>query len=175
MKSSELPRESSRNPDIQDDDQATNDCFKVLIICRDNSVCSVIAEAILKRWGSQDFRAFSVGIHPASEIHPFTIDLLKSRDLWDGSIQTRSCNEFLKQDAQRMNFMIIIGEQRLADLPVNWPGNPTIIHWRISDPIVDGNPAKMALAFRRTFGELENRIRLFILVYERDLVKRAAA
>jgi len=33
----------------------------------------------------------------------------------------------------------------------------------------------MALAFRRTFGELENRIRLFVLVYERERVKKVAA
>ena len=29
--------------------------------------------------------------------------------------------------------------------------------------------------FRKTFKELENRIRLFILIYERERVKKAAA
>lgn len=74
-----------------------------------------------------------------------------------------------------MNFVISVGERRPEDLPVHWPGSPSIIHWRISEPIVDDNPAKTALAFRRTFGELENRIKLFILVYERERVKKAAA
>jgi hypothetical protein len=36
-------------------------------------------------------------------------------------------------------------------------------------------PAKIALAFRRTFGELENRIKLFIVIYERERAKKAVA
>jgi len=152
-----------------------DDCYKVLFVCHDNSTCSIIAEAIMNRWGGKDFRVFSAGIRPASEVHPVTVDLLKAQRLWGQNIQTKGCNEFLKHDAQRMNFIISIGEQRPIDLPTGWPGNPSIIHWRISEPKVDTKPAKTALAFRRTFGELENRIKLFVLVYERERVKKAAA
>lgn len=74
-----------------------------------------------------------------------------------------------------MNFIVSIGEQPSNDRPADWPGNPFIIHWRISDLIVDGKPAESALAFRKTFRELEKRIKLLVLIYDREGVKKAAA
>ena len=153
----------------------TKDCYNVLFVCCDNSACSIIAEAILERWGAKEFRAFSAGIHPATEIQPFAIDLMKAQRLWKQSFKSKGCDEYLKPDARCMNFIICIGEQRPNDFPAKWPGNPSIIHWRISSPISDGQPEERALAFRKTFKELENRIRLFILIYERERVKKAAA
>ena len=149
--------------------------YKVLFVCYDNSACSIIAECILKRWGDQQFRAFSAGIHPASEVNPRAIAVLKAQRLWGQGIRTKGCIEYLKDDAQSMNFIICIGDQPPVDLPVKWPGNPTIIHWRITNPIVDGKLKEKALAFRKTFLELENRIKLFILIYERERAEKAAA
>src|SRR5271166_3625432 len=155
--------------------QNTTSYYKVLFVCYDNSAWSIIAESILKRWGGKQFRAFSAGIHPASEVNPQAIAVLKAQRLWGQRIQTKGFNEYLKDDAQSMNFIICIGDQPPLDLPIKWPGNPTIIHWRISNPIVDGKPKEKALAFRKTFLELESRIKLFILVYERERLKKAAA
>jgi protein-tyrosine-phosphatase len=172
----ESPREAYRqNPAVPDSAKKTKDCYRVLFVCSDNSAYSIIAEAILKRWGGKDFCAFSAGIYPVSEVHPLAIDLLKTQRLWGQDFQTKGCDGFLKHDAESMNFVITIGEQPFKDLPADWPGNPRIFHWRISDPTADGKPAERALAFRRTFRELENRIKLFILVHERENVKKAAA
>jgi arsenate reductase (thioredoxin) len=166
---------SPPKPAVRDNAPAATDYYNVLFVCRDNSACSIVAEAIMKRWGRREFRAFSAGIRPANEVNPVTVEVLKSRNLWGRSTQTKGCAEFLKRDAERMNFIISIGEERLICLPTGWPGNPSIIHWRINEPIFDGEPAKIALAFRRTFGELENRIKLFIVIYERERAKKAAA
>ena len=162
------------NPAAPSVGQSADSCYKVLFVCKDNSACSIIAESILKRWGEKKFRAFSAGIHPASEVNPLAIAVLKAQRLWGQGIQIKGCNEYLKDDAQCMNFIICIGDQPPVDLPIKWPGNPIIIHWRISNPIVDGKPKEKALAFRKTFLELESRIKLFILVYERERVKKSA-
>jgi len=178
MQSSEsepAPKASRHDPAVLDSGKKAKDCYKVLFVCRDNSVHSIIAEAILKRWGGKDFRAFSAGIRPATEVHPLAIDLLKTQRLWGQNFQTKGCDEFMKHDAHSMNFIISIGEQPSDELPADWPGSPRIIHWHISDPIIDGKPAERALAFRRTFRELENRIKLFVLVHEREEVKKAVA
>jgi arsenate reductase len=170
------PAEPARHSQaVPDDTKKTKSCYKVLFICRDNSAYSIIAEAILKRWGGKDFRAFSAGIRPAREVHPLAIDLLKTQRLWEQDFQTKACDEFLRHDAESMNFVISIGEQPFKDLAAEWPGNPRVFHWRISDPTADGKPAERALAFRRTFRELENRIKLFILVHEREKLKKVAA
>ncbi len=39
----------------------------------------------------------------------------------------------------------------------------------------NGNPAEKRFAFRKTFGELETRIKLFVLVFEKEAIKRPAA
>ena len=169
------PEACGHNPVVPDSGQKTNDGYKVLFVCRDNSACSIIAEAILHRWSGKDFRAFSAEIHPATEVHPLAIDLLKAQKLWTQNFQPKGCDEFLKHDGEGMDFVISIGEQRSSDLPAGWPGNPRVVHWRISEPIVDGKPAERAFAFRRVFRELENRIKLFVLVYEREKVRKAAA
>ena len=166
---------SRPNPAVLSAAPTTVNYYKVLFVCYDNSACSIIAESILKRWGGKQFRAFSAGIHPASEVNPQAIAVLKAQRLWGQAIQTKGCNKYLRDDAQSMNFIICIGEQPPLDLPIKWPGSPTIIHWRISSPIVDGKPKEKALAFRKTFLELESRIKLFILVYERERLKKAAA
>ena len=166
---------SRSNPAVVNGAAKYDQLLQVLFVCYDNSACSIIAESILKRWGGNQFHGFSAGIHPASEVNPQAISVLKAQRLWGQGIQTKGCNEYLKDDAQSMNFIVCIGDQPPLDLPIKWPGNPTIIHWRISNPIVDGKPREKALAFKKTFLELENRIKLFILVYERERVKKAAA
>ena len=176
MKSTESSLKASRsNLAVVNGLQNTTSYYKVLFVCYDNSACSIIAESILKRWGGNQFRAFSAGINPTSEVHSLAIGVLKAQRLWGQGIQTKGCNEYLKDDAQSMNFIICIGDRPPLDLPIKWPGNPTIIHWRISNPIVDGKPKEKALAFKKTFLELENRIKLFILIYERERIKKAAA
>jgi protein-tyrosine-phosphatase len=166
---------SGPNPVVLHGAPKTDSCYRVLFVCYDNSACSIIAESILKRWGGQQFRAFSAGIHPASEVNSQAIAVLKAQRLSGQGIQTKGCDEYLRRYAQSMNFIIWVGEQPPIDLPAKWPGNPAIIHWRISNPIVDGKPKEKVLAFRKTFLELESRIKLFILVYERERVKKAAA
>ncbi|MGO9452232.1 MAG: arsenate reductase ArsC [Candidatus Binataceae bacterium] len=129
--------------------------YNVLFLCPDNSAGSIIAEALMKRWGSDSFQAFSAGSRPHTEVHPMAIDILKAQRIWDQNFQPKGCEEFLRQDGPRMDFIISIGNRPPDGSPAQWPGNPRIFHWRISEPVVDGKPAEKSHAFRRTFKELE--------------------
>lgn len=162
------------NPSRLDSWRGAAGTYNVLFVCRDNSVCSIIAEAILTRWGGDDFRAYSAGIRPAGEVHPVATELLQAQRLWDEERRPQGCAEFLRGGAPRMDYVISVGEQRPDDLPVAWPGNPSIMHWRISEPGAAGDPEQQARTFRKTFWELENRIKLFALICERELGKQAA-
>ncbi|MGH7813750.1 MAG: hypothetical protein ACREQI_07065 [Candidatus Binataceae bacterium] len=57
---------SSGRPGAGDRNQAPKpkSSYNVLFLCADNSAKSLIAEALLKRWGAGEFRAFSAGIEP---------------------------------------------------------------------------------------------------------------
>lgn len=148
--------------------------YSVLFLCTDNSVSSIMAEAILRRWGGESFRAFSAGITPSNQIQPLAAELLKTRHVWHPDLRCKGCYEFLAPDAPRMDFVISVGEQRPEELPP-FPGQPRVFHWHISDPRLGGRPAENNASLRRTFGELENRIRLFVLVHQKEKTRRSAA
>jgi arsenate reductase (thioredoxin) len=153
----------------------TKDCYNVLFLCGDNAIGSIMAEALLKRWGAQDFHAFSAGITPKGEIDPLAAELLKVQRVWHQNLRSKGCQEFLTPDAPSMDFIISLGEQPPAGMPTAWPGHPKVIHWHITEPVVTGRPAETTHSFRKAFGELENRVRLLVLVYQREALRGAAA
>jgi arsenate reductase (thioredoxin) len=149
--------------------------YNVLFICPDNAIHSIMAEALLKRWGRDDFCAFSAGIEPRGIIDPRALELLKKERVWHPALRSKGYQEFLGPDAPRMNFVISLGERPADGAPSQWPGNPQAIHWHITKTDSAGKPAEVAHAFRKAFTELETRIKLLVLVYERERGKRAAA
>ena len=138
--------------------------INVLFVCEDNSARSVMAEALLKRFGSGRFRAFSAGIEPAPQLHPLTLDMLQVSGLDTPHPKPASVREFLAFEAPAMDFVIGMGSGAAATLE-SWPGNPVKAQWGITDPLTpSGSVVVQRNAFRRAFRELENRIRLFVLV-----------
>jgi protein-tyrosine-phosphatase len=152
------------------------DCRNVLFLCPDNSAISIIAEAILKRWEGRGFRAFSAaGARCALAVHAPVVDLLKANRIWVQGLRPKDCREFLGADAPQMDFVISLGSVAPDGLPSSWPGNPRVIHWRISEPRVDGRLAEDARTLRKTFSELETRIKLFVLVNQGEPQRKTAA
>jgi len=148
--------------------------YNVLFLCADNSVNSTLAEALLRRWGGERFRAFSAAVSRRAGIHPLAAEFLRAQRLWHPALYSKSCRKFLAPSAP-MDFVISVGEQVPEGLPQAWPGHPEVIHWHISDPKLNGSPKEQANSLRKTFVELENRVRLFVLVYEREAKKIARA
>ncbi|HUO03641.1 MAG TPA: hypothetical protein VMU16_00460 [Candidatus Binataceae bacterium] len=150
------------------------DCCNVLFICEDNAVSSITAEALLERWGAKGFRAFSAGVMPKHECNPLVAEVLKENRIWHDGLRSKGYEEFLSPDAPPMDLVISLGERPPAQLPIAWPGRPEVIHWHITEPATDGDSATKARSFRKTFLELENRIKLLVLVYQRERSRMAA-
>jgi protein-tyrosine-phosphatase len=138
--------------------------LNVLFVCANHSVRSILAEALLNRFGDDRFHAFSADLEPAAEISPATLEILKASGLPTANLKPRSLREFTSPTAPRMDFVICIGK-KLAMAVQGLPGNPMIAQWGISDAVIpDGNAVAQKSAIRKAFRELENRIRLFVLV-----------
>ncbi|HXP29919.1 MAG TPA: arsenate reductase ArsC [Stellaceae bacterium] len=137
--------------------------YNVLFLCTGNSARSVIAEALVSHWGQGRFRGYSAGSAPKGQIHPMTLELLRSLDLPIAGLRSKSWSEFAQPDAPVMDFVVTVCDQAAGEVCPIWPGNPVTVHWGIPDPVaVEGSDAKRAAAFREAFRRLDARIKLFL-------------
>jgi protein-tyrosine-phosphatase len=148
--------------------------YNVLFVCADESARGLIAQAILNRWAGDRFRAWCTS-GEAAEVHPLAVELLKSHQLWNGQ-RGAQCEQFTGSSAPAMDFVISVGEKLPDGLWSRFPDSPVKAQWRITDPAaVKGDPVRCKAAFRRSFIELENRIRLFVLAWGNSFKARKLA
>ena len=135
----------------------------VLFLCTGNSARSILAEALLNHWGKGAFRGFSAGSFPKGEVHPLTLELLRSLMLPVAGLRSKSWSEFARADAPVMDFVFTVCDQAAGEVCPVWPGNPITAHWGIPDPaVVEGTDAQKRAAVRDAYRRLDARIKLFV-------------
>ena len=136
--------------------------LNILFLCTGNSARSIMAEALLKRWGNEKFIAFSAGSKPKGEIHPKTIEMLEKNNLDIQNIRSKSWDEFTDYDAPEIDFVITVCSNAANETCPVFPGKPLSVHWDIDDPAREcGSEEKQDNEFLRVFMELEQRIQKF--------------
>jgi arsenate reductase (thioredoxin) len=153
--------------------------YNVLFLCTGNSARSVIAEVLVNHWGQGHFRGFSAGSAPKDQIHPMTLELLRSLGLPTAGLRSKSWSEFALPDAPEMDFVFTVCDQAAGEVCPIWPGNPITAHWGIPDPVaVEGSEAVRRAAFRDAYRRLDARIKLFLALplekLDRMALKREA-
>ena len=142
----------------------------ILFLCTGNSARSIMAEALLKRWGSEKFIAFSAGSKPKGEIHPKTIGILGNNNLDIQNFRSKSWDEFTDYDAPEIDFVITVCSNAANETCPIFPGNPLSVHWNIDDPAREcDSEEKQDSEFLRVFMELEQRIQKFTNLATDDL------
>jgi arsenate reductase len=137
--------------------------FNVLFLCSGNSARSIMAEAILSRWGQGRFRAFSAGSQPRGEVHPFALDLLRRQNFDLSFARSKDWAEFGKTGAPELDFVFTVCDIAAAEACPAWPGQPMTAHWGIPDPVaVKGSETERKLAFADCYRMLNNRISIFV-------------
>lgn len=145
----------------------TQRVFNVLFLGVNNSAISIMAEALLNRFGSHRFHAFSAGVEAAPAIHPLTLEILKDNNLPTDGLRSKRWQEFRTPNAPPLDFLISLSASSPEDEELAWPAGLTKANWHIADPsLVNGDAAAQKRAFRRAFRELETRIKLFALVHD---------
>ena len=136
--------------------------FYVLFLCTENSARSIMAEALLKRWGKQKFNAFSAGSKPKGEIHPKTIEMLEKNNFKSEGFRSKSWDEFTGPDAPEIDFVITVCSNAANETCPIFPGEPQSTHWDIDDPAREvDSEEKQGSEFLKAFMELEQRIKMF--------------
>jgi protein-tyrosine-phosphatase len=136
--------------------------YNVLFLCTGNSARSILAEALLPRWGAGRFRAFSAGSQPRGEVHPMALETLRDNDHPTEGFRSKSWDEFASPGAPDMDFVFTVCGNAAQEACPTWPGQPVSAHWGVDDPAaVEGTDEEKRRAFRRAYLELEGRIKVF--------------
>lgn len=136
--------------------------YNVLFLCTGNSARSIIAEAIMNRLGAPRFRAYSAGSQPKGEVHPYTIDLLRSLNHNVDDFRSKSWEEFAAPGAPELDFVFTVCDSAASEVCPIWPGQPMSAHWGVPDPAaVDGSEAVKRAAFADTYRMMHQRISIF--------------
>ncbi|WP_105430110.1 arsenate reductase ArsC [Neorhizobium sp. T6_25] len=136
--------------------------YNVLFLCTGNSARSIIAEAVLNRVGQGRFKAYSAGSQPKGEVHPYTLQLLKTLNHDTSFARSKNWEEFAAPGAPQMDFVFTVCDNAANEARPVWPGQPMTAHWGVPDPAAaEGTEAEKHFAFDDTYRMLNNRLSIF--------------
>jgi arsenate reductase len=137
--------------------------LNVLFLCTGNSARSILAESILNSVARAKFRAYSAGSHPAGKINTFAFDWLTTNRMPTEGLRSKDWNEFAKNDAPPLDFVVTVCDNSAGEVCPVWPGQPMTAHWGVPDPAaVEGSDEEKRMAISDASRVLLNRIRIFV-------------
>ena len=139
----------------------TDRIYNVLFLCTGNSARSILAEALLEKYGAGRFRSFSAGSFPKGAVHPMALSVLDGLGFDTSSFRSKSWDDFLAPGAPVFDFIFTVCDNAAGETCPIWPGHPMTAHWGIEDPaVVEGEGQREA--FISAFGFLQRRIDRFL-------------
>ena len=133
---------------------------KVLFLCIGNSARSQMAEAFLKKYGGDQFEAYSAGMDPKG-IHSYTERVMKEI----GTNLRGHYSKHIKEYMGKVNFahVVILCEEAERQCPTIFPGILNVLHWSFEDPsTVVGSGDEKLVKFREVRDKIEQRIKLWL-------------
>ena len=137
--------------------------YNILFLCTGNSARSILGEALATTLSHGRFIGYSAGSSPRGEVHPMARELVKEMGYPLVLLRSKSWDEFGKEGAPVMDFIITVCDSAAGEECPYWPGHPATAHWGFSDPAaVTGGEEAMRDAFRKVEMGLRNRIELLL-------------
>ena len=111
---------------------------KVLFICSHNTTRSQMAQALLSKYGGEDFEVLSAGVN-AGVLNPMAVEVISEAENMDiSSYTTNSIIDYFKQGLHFHYVITVCDEAKKESCPI-FPGLDGILHWNISSPACDGS------------------------------------
>jgi arsenate reductase (thioredoxin) len=140
--------------------------IRVLFVCTGNSARSIMAEALLRHHGGDEFEVHSAGTEPRG-INPLTLKVLGDAGIDASFARSKSVKEYLGEE---FDYVVTVCDQARQVCPV-FPGVHESLHWGYEDPAeATGSEEERLAVFRRVFIQIGERVRQFATVTRRQAV-----
>jgi arsenate reductase len=134
---------------------------KVLFLCTGNSARSQMAEAFLRKYGGDEFEAYSAGLEP-KDINPHTKRVMEEVGVGLSGQYSKHIREYMGK--VHFAYVITLCEDAEASCPTTFPGISQRLYWSFEDPaaFVGSDDEKLA-KFREVRDRIERRIKEWLI------------
>ena len=130
---------------------------RILFLCTGNSARSQMAEAFLRRYGSDQFEAYSAGLEPKG-INPLTVQVMQEIGIDLSNQRSKGVQEFLGKVF--IHELITVCDKAEKNCPTAWPGIIKKMHWSFEDPAAfEGSKEEKLAKFREIRDQIEQKVR----------------
>jgi arsenate reductase len=137
--------------------------FGILFISRRNSARSLMAEAVVSKFGAGKFKAYSAGVEPTGEVDPVALDVLRQAGYPTEGLHPKHWQAFVAPDAPVLDFIFTLSATAAAHAFPDWPGKPVAALWRYPDPTkAEGEEWQRRRAYAKVLSALERQMRIFL-------------
>lgn len=135
--------------------------YKVLFVCIHNSARSQMAEAFLKRYGSENFIAESAGLEPGI-LNKNVVEVMKEIDMDMSGNKTQSVFDLFRK-GKTYNAVITVCDEASAESCPVFPGKVKRIAWSFADPSTfKGTPEEILEQTRKVRDEIKTKVQEFV-------------
>ena len=133
---------------------------KVLFLCTGNSARSQMAEAFLKKYGGDQYDAYSAGTEPKG-INPYTERVMEEVGINLSGQHSKHVKEYMGK--VHFGYLITMCDEAEESCPTTFPGIAQRLHWSFEDPAAFTGPEDETLAtFRKVRNQIEQRIKTWL-------------
>ncbi len=130
---------------------------KVLFLCTGNSARSQMAEAFLRKYGGEQFDAYSAGLEPKG-INPYTNRVMEEVGVSLSGQYSKHVKEYMGK--VHFGYLITVCSEAEENCPTAFPSVSQRIHWSFEDPAVfAGSDDERLAKFRQVRDQIEQRIK----------------
>jgi arsenate reductase len=137
---------------------------RVLFLCTGNSSRSQMAEAFLRKNGSDRFEAFSAGLEPKG-MNPMTIKVMSEVGIDVSSQHSKGVAEYLGKVL--FQYLITVCDDAEKNCPTVWPGVNKRLHWSFEDPAAyEGSDEEKLAKFREIRDQIDEKVQAWLVAQE---------
>ena len=142
---------------------------KVLFVCSANTTRSQIAEALLKKYGGDDFEVNSAGINPGV-LNPLAVEVLKEDENIDISSKTTNKIIDFYKEGRHYHYVITVCDEASKEPCPIFPSLDGLLHWNITSPASNGSDEEKKAKIRASKEEIKvNILKLIELVKDEHI------